>query len=250
MQRYVNQLLADIETATRHAPASSSYSFLQHPFDDEDGSNDRAHYTRLLKLGDHTGVPAEMFPPVERLKNNHVKDLLTALEGLWQAWRVHWHCPNGLRARKRYTVMVAWMDRSDVAYHVDLGASIDFCADRESQGCPFGEEGSCKCAINEAQQREIENWQPPGMEPDKPMSPSEELNQWLQGDKMPYLPWMEEDDQERYDKFMTEEDMLTWLYFYRPHWNGGMPPDESHDDPSDYEDFDWRDDVEDVDLPF
>ena len=67
---------------------------------------------------------------------------------------------------------------------------------------------------------------------------------------MPYLPWMEKDDQERYDKFMTEEDMLTWLYFYRPQWNGGMSPDESHDDPSDYEDFDWRDDAEDVDLPF
>jgi hypothetical protein len=147
--------------------------------------------------------------------------------------------------------MTAWMARTDVPYHVDHGADIDFCADREQDGCPFGDDGPCTCALHEEQCREIAHWQPPDHEPE-PLTPSEELNQWLQSDRGPTFPWQEEDDDERYRRFMADEDIMAWLYFYRPHWNTGLPSDPLPDDPSDYEDFDWdsEDGEDDVDLPF
>ena len=127
MKRYLAHLLADLETAVRHAPEPSSYAF-RSPFrDDDDDTRTDGLHVRYVRLCDLFGLQSDAFPPVERLTKAQVTDVLNTLEKLWRAWHITWNCPSRLTARPRYTLMVEWMYRETVSYHPDFGAEIDFC---------------------------------------------------------------------------------------------------------------------------
>ena len=254
MQRYLLQLLADLETATRHAPASSSYRF-RHPFDDDERDSP-AYQSRYIRLCDLFGLAPGIFPPSERLTKDHITALLTAIEALWRAWMVQWDCPPSLTARRRYTVMVERMEQEAVQYNYEFGASINFC-DRRSEGiCPFGEMSQCWCAeLDACARHDFEIWEN-AHEFDgyleQPLSPLEEFHHWLNRDNYNRPPWEIDDANERWKAFLAEEDPLAWLFFYdRSRTEAAdelSPPAPS---PEDYEDFDWHNEEEDMgDLPF
>lgn len=127
MQRYVSQLLTDLETATRNAPASSTYRF-RHPFDNDDERDAPAYQLRYTHLNELFGLPSGIFPPSERLTKEQLTALLTAIENLWRAWTVSWDCPPRLTARRRYTVMVEILEQDSIPYNYESGAMINFAA--------------------------------------------------------------------------------------------------------------------------
>ena len=267
MQRYLTHLLADLEAATRNAPAASTYSFLSAPFEEEESEN-TALYVRLVRLCDLFELSPDAFPPVDRLAKVQVAELLTAFEKLWRAWHISWECPPRLSARRRYTVMVDWMRGEAVRYHPDRGASIDFCEHRQQEnGCPFGAAGKCWCEeMEDSVRHDLESWEQTRVERlaenHRPSSPVEEFYNWLQADDCDEnYQWEEEDQGQRFRQFMTAEDPHAWLYFYRPEISAELLGEEPNFAPEDYEDFDWQDDSmarrrrngeeeDDMELPF
>ena len=258
MKRYLAHLLADLETAVRHAPEPSSYAF-RSPFRDEDDEEARTEglHTRYVQLSDLFGLPPDAFPPVERLTKIQVAELLTALETLWRAWRINWDCPARLTARPRYTLMVEWMYREKVYYHHDFGAQIDFCCRREEGICPMGDTSNCFCQeVEDATRHDVEIWEEFHRQEHEPakISPVQEFYQWLRADEPSEFDWDIDEDRAAWQSFVAEEDMLAWLYFYRPDINAQLQGDEPEPSPTDFEDFDWNEDQSDRDevfpLPF
>jgi hypothetical protein len=246
MQRYLIQLMADLENATRLAPVANSYSFLSSSFEDEEGDSG-AMYVRLLRLCDLFELSPDAFPPVERLTKVQVADVLNALEKLWRAWQISWECPPRLSARRRYSVMVEWMRREGVRYHPDRGASLDFCEHREQGGCPFGNAEKCWCAEIEASARhDLEIWEQARTEYDENGGPSlgpvDDFFNWLNADGPSSAnAWDEEEEEQRWRPFMVDEDSNDWLYFYRPEMNASLLGEEPLPSPEDFDDFDWHD---------
>lgn len=258
MKRYLAHLLADLETAARHAPEPSSYAF-RSPFRDDDDGDTRTDglHVRYVQLSDLFGLQPDAFPPVERLTKSQVTEVLNALEKLWRAWRVSWSCPSRLTARRRYTIMVEWMYRETVRYHHDFGAEIDFCSHREQGICPFGSTEKCFCKEVEAVDRfEMETWDEyygDTLESTK-ISPLQELNEWLHEDDPNEFEWDFDEGHDRWQQFMGDEDAMAWLFFYRPEMSAEAHGDEPQHSPEDFDDFDWDNgdyfDESDFPLPF
>ena len=255
MKRYLAQLLADLETATRHAPGPSSYAFRSPFSEEEEEQRTEGVHTRYLRLCDLFGLAPDAFPPVERLTKAQVTDLLMAMESLWRAWRISWECPSSLSARRRYTLMVDWMYRESVRYHHDFGAEIDFCCYRHQGICPFGENGNCHCQdIEDAARHDVETWEEFHREQQaaSQVSPVDEFYDWLRRDEPAEYEWDYDEDRDRWRQFVEDEDLYAWLYFYRPEVNADLQGEEQEPTPDDFEDFDWkpRDDFDDISLPF
>ncbi len=255
MQRYVTQLLTDLETATRNAPASSTYRF-RHPFDNDDERDAPAYQLRYVHLNELFGLPTGIFPPSERLTKEQLTALLTAIENLWRAWTVSWDCPPRLTARRRYTVMVEILEQDSIPYNYESGAAINFCSRRGEKTCPFGDSGQCWCdELDACVQHDMDTWED-GLEfqdiAPRTSSPVEELRKWLDADKPDLSPWEIDEQPDHWNELMHDEDNLTWLFFYDQHRNQDL--DEAAEDqpsPEDYEDFDWHSEEDEFgDLPF
>jgi len=256
MKRYLAQLLADLEAATRLAPGPGSFAY-RSPFpEDEDDQRFQGMHARYVRLCELFGLAPHAFPPVERLTKVQVKDLLTAIETLWRAWRISWECPARVSARQRYTLMVDWMYRETVRYHHDLGAEIDFCCYREQGKCPLGENGACQCReIEDAARHDVETWEEFHREQQESarISPVDEFYRWLRQDEPSDFEWDYDEGRDRWRQFFAEEDLHAWLYFYRPDANTELPREEQEPAPDDFDDFDWDDPRgydDDITLPF
>lgn len=257
MKRYLAHLLADLETAARLAPEPSSYAF-RSPFrdDDDDARTDGLH-VRYVRLSELFGIQPDAFPPVERLTKAQVTDVLNALEKLWRAWHISWNCPSRLTARRRYTTMVEWMYGETVRYHHDFGADIDFCCHQKQGICPFGEGNVCSCKEDEMLGRhDVDIWEEYERETSVAPQPSpvQELYDWLRQDAPDEFDWDFDEGRERWQRFVTEEDEMAWLYFYRPDMGVEIHGDEPEPSPEDFDDFDWKNDGDYLDddfpLPF
>ncbi len=248
MQRYLAHLLADLETATRSAPASSSYRF-RHPFD-HDEQDFPPYQSRYIQLHELFGLAPGIFPPSERLTKDQISALLTALETLWRAWEIHWDCPPSLTARRRYTIMIERMEQESVHYHAELGANINFCDRRAEGGCPFGDPSRCWCEeLDACARHDFEIWENAhdldGSAPTTP-PPLEAFRRWLQKEEDERPPWDIDDSRERWNDFFANYDHpLAWLYFFD---RSQVDPEPENPSPEDFEDFDWYDPEE--DLPF
>lgn len=259
MQRYLNQLLADIEMAIRSAPEHISRRVVQRFRDDEDFEDERLarHAAKSVRLSDLFGLNRYAFPPSEKLTKKQLSSLLTNIENLWKAWNIRWVAPPRLTARPRYTFMVEKMTADILSYDYEFGAKIDFCADKFINKCPFGDENLCYCKEVEASAAVfVETWEDDRVNrfldsdfQGYSESPAQILDRWLRGDDPKLDPWLDDEDRERWTEFMAEEEMLTWLYFYQPR-HPEIFEDEEITSPEDFEDFDWDEYDEVEDLPF
>lgn len=256
MQRYVVQLLADLEMAARHAPTVGAYA-MRPPFFEEDEDHLEPRYqVTMLRLCDLFGLTAGVFPPQERLTKSQVTKLLTSIEALWRSWGINWTCPRQLSARRRYTVMTEHMQNELVGYHPDYGADVDFCARHAEHICPFGENGECRCRqADEDARRFVEDWESEHYEETLPgtLSPSQEFQNWLTKDEPCELDWDYDQERAHWRRFAADEEQLAWLYFYRPDFNAELRGEDPEPAPDDFDDFDWDHDPdfrEGIDLPF
>ena len=255
MQRYLTHLLADLEAATRNAPAASTYRF-RHPFDDDDERNAPSYQLRYVRLSELFGLAPGIFPPSEKLTKDHITALLTAIETLWRAWNVDWECPPRLTARRRYTIMVDRMENDSVQYNHEFGASINFCDHRTEGHCPFSDHAQCWCdELDACARHDYEIWQDAHELDDfseRKQSPTEDFRRWLDNGAADLPPWDIDASADRWQKFMGDDESLAWLYFYDPQRSNEMTDEGPEPSPEDFEDFEWHsDDDEDYDeLPF
>lgn len=254
MQRYLTQLLADLEMAARSAPVASAYRF-RHPFDDIEGNDAPAYQSRFVRLCDLFGLSPGVFPPSERLTKEQLTALLTAIEALWRAWNIAWECPPRLTARRRYTIMVERMEQDAIHYNHEFGATVDFC-DRRAEGqCPFADHSQCWCEELEAcAKHDLEIWENareldelddfnPGS-----ITPVEEFRRWLEDDyDEARFPWEEDEERERWRAFIPNDETEGWLFFFDPARNREMTDEAPDPSPEDFDDFEWHDIP---DLPF
>lgn len=246
MQRYLTHLLADLETATRNAPASSPYRF-RHPFDEDEERGFPAYQLRYVRLCDLFGLHDGIFPPSERLTKDQLSALLTAIEILWRAWNVSWDCPPRLTARRRYAIMVERMEQEPVHYNPELGASINFC-DRRADGiCPFSDHNQCWCdELDACARHDLEIWEDAHDLDDfseKKISPVEEFRRWLDSGPSGLSPWDVDENRQRWRQFMPEDHLsIAWLYFFDPQRQMALNDEAPEPSPEDFEDFDWMDD--------
>jgi hypothetical protein len=251
MQRYLTQLLADLEAIIRLAPASGAYAFRMRSFEDDD-RDQLMLYSRQLRLVELFNLDPYAFPPQERLTKKQLTALLQAVENVWRAWNISWECPPTLTARRRYMVMVDYMQRP-IPWHNDLGTQIDFCAHRAEGECPFGEGGKCWCKEAEATAaHDVAVWEAYHTDQEPEITdPVEDLNRWLSPETEEIFPWEIDEGKDRWMKFTAEEDMLSWLYFYRPDAHTDTN-EEEESTPEDYEDFEWEspDNDPEPDFPF
>ncbi len=256
MQRYLNQLLADVEMAARSAPEYISKRVIARFMDDDD-ELDLPTAPRNVRLCDLFGLNRYAFPPSEKLTKKQLTSLLTGIENLWRSWNIRWAAPPRLTARPRYNIMVEKMTAEKIPYDYEYGASIDFCAERDAGKCPFGDENLCHCReIESNAQAFVESWEEDRRErflnDDEIFkeSPVQALDRWLHGDQTFLEPWMIDEEKERFTQFMAEEEMMAWLYFYQPR-HPEIFDEEDFLTPEDFEDFEWGNDYdEEVDLPF
>ncbi len=254
MQRYLIHLLADLETATRSAPASSTYRF-RHPFDDDAERDSPAYQIRFVRMCDLFGLSPGIFPPSERLTKDQLSALLTAIETLWRAWHIRWDCPPRLTARRRYAEMVERMEQDAVPYHHEDGTEINFCDHREDGVCPFSDRSQCWCEeLDACARHDLEIWEK-AHELDEctgtGSSPVEELRRWLDDGEEDLPPWEADEDRERWQQFTADDDAMAWLFFYDPRRGQALMDEIPEPSPEDFEDFEWFDEDEDYsDFPF
>jgi hypothetical protein len=272
MQRYINQVLSDLEVATSNAPEVSAFRFVPRFMDDDD-ENEPIIQTKYTRLCDLFGIGADIFPPVERLTRSQVTALLTAFEKLWTAWNISWASPLTLTARRVYTVMVEKMNTGFINYNFESGVKIDFCEDRKLGKCPFADIGECHCKVlDEIEKQEKESFSKQRVHTDWFNGSMEEdgeennnfvaeinadgllaLHRWFFGDDDDVFdPWDTDESEEKWSEFVDfEEESVSWLYFFQPQIEDEYE-DEDAMSPEDFEDFEWRNSnsIEDYDLPF
>ena len=254
MQRYLTHLLADLETATRNAPVTSTYRF-RHPFDDDEEREAPGYQLRYVRLCELFGLAPGIFPPSERLTRDQISALLTAIETLWRAWNLDWDCPPRLTARRRYTIMVERMEQESVRYNHELGGTINFCDHRAEGGCPFSDRSQCWCdELDACARHDLEIWQSAhdlDETTEKRTSPVEDFRRWLDDGASELPPWEIEEKEERWQQFADDSEALAWLYFYDPKRGLEMTSETPEPAPEDFDDFEWHDEDEDYgDLPF
>lgn len=146
MDKYINYLLADIAAATVNLPVH----VLSFDDDEEDlpfiTAEEEAKTAPRKVLADIAGIKPEWFPPVERLSETQIQQVVEALADCLDAHSFIVNFPAGLPAPIRYRVLLAEL-RKDVPILQYNIWQLDFC-EYEPKGCPFGE-AFCQCQVYE-----------------------------------------------------------------------------------------------------
>ena len=175
MVKYLQHLLSDIELSKEQAPPRSCLPDFN---DDEDGESFDA--TKLVKLDDLLGIPAQSFPPDKLLSDEQVQQLLEAIHSLWKSWQLWFDLPNKLMERQQYNALLHAMQHEQVAWHFNLGGEVKICRFEEGTYCPFGQKGGyCYCKeIDEAANHDIALWEEhvrsQGLDPYRELTQEEE----------------------------------------------------------------------------
>ena len=217
MERYLQYLHADIEALIEQAPLSQEKRWPP-PYFEEDDMPDIP--LRMVKICDLIGLPAEAFPPENRLTDLQVIELVESIDDLWTSWLLHWEIPFNLPLRKQYTALVKEFNGAPIAYHPEDGGEIHICQFHQGKECPFQPNDShCNCReMEESAKHDIALWEEyvhsQGLDPYREMTEEEEAlfekemrqrdlkkrfgdNWWLQDADMEIVFGAEMDEEEQ-----------------------------------------------------
>lgn len=177
MERYLQYLLTDIEALIEQAPVPAESSW-NNGFAEEEELSDIP--LRSTKICDLIGLPAEAFPPENKLTDLQVIELVEAFDDLWSAWLLHWEMPSNLPVRKQYEAFRREMNGAAIFYHPEDGGDVHICQFEEGKSCPFGSESTtCHCReMDESSKHDIALWEEyvhsQGLDPYREMTAEEE----------------------------------------------------------------------------
>ena len=217
MDKYINYLLEDIETATEDSTA-----YLLNEFDDGEDYLPLEEEEALAPrkpLAQHIGVEPVWFPPAERLEESHIEMILDRLLDGLHAVNLAVNFPDGLPQREAYRVLISYLEQEVPVLKYNTW-QIEFC-DYESRGCPFGEQ-YCQCRMYERwldrlQYEEEENEE---LEEEEELHlqyrlPGFLFDDWVDESRSSYASY-EEDEEEDWDDEEGDDFYFPGLNDFRP----------------------------------
>lgn len=145
MNRYIHQLIEDLEEAIVLAPDREIFSD-NYEFESEDDTGiafiEHYLYGQQVELGRIVGVEQILLPPIEKLSKKQSAKLFPYLEGLLSAYGFELDFPKNVPDALKYKLIrQVWTDKF---VPVKTGIqTIEFC-DYDFDFCPFGSE-LCQC---------------------------------------------------------------------------------------------------------
>lgn len=148
MNRYIHQLIEDLEEAIALAPEREifcdNYEF---DYEDEEDHMSLAYiehylYGKQIPLSEIVQIDQILLPPVEKLNSNHIEKVFPLLEELLNNYGFELDFPEGVPLQLKYElVREVWTEKF---VHMNTGVqAIEFC-DYDFNSCPFGSE-LCEC---------------------------------------------------------------------------------------------------------
>lgn len=145
MQKYVTQLLEDLENAKLHEPPSYNVKIM-HPDEPalDYGLTGVAEFLHspMYVMEDIFEIKTEWYPPIEKLTEEEVKSLVQKTIELWSAFNFYPSFPSDLPTHIQYTMLVNRM-KEESQYVSDGFIGIEFCH-YDVEECPFGPD-YCQC---------------------------------------------------------------------------------------------------------
>ncbi len=143
MQRYIEQLLEDLQNAHREEVAM---------FETEEELSIEQHLAEVekwLEQGEpehtfsyYSGIQKGVFPPVEKLTQIQIEKLIKGIRQLFFSWNMDVDIPKELEIAKTYAFMLQVFDKK-VEIVTSGFVTIEFCA-YNVEACPFEEHCICK----------------------------------------------------------------------------------------------------------
>lgn len=148
MNRYIHQLIEDLEEAIELAPTRETlHDNCQFESEDDEDETSLAfieHYLfgNEIELGKIVDIEQILLPPIEKLTKSQAAKLFPYLESLLSEYGFELDFPNNVPASLKYElVRQSWTDKF---VPVNMGVQvIEFC-DYDFDFCPFGSE-LCQC---------------------------------------------------------------------------------------------------------
>jgi hypothetical protein len=144
MQKYINQLIEDIQYAKANIQKPWIVPEGGYEFDEWLSEEEDKKQAPVRNVEDWSGIKKEQLPPEDRLTDEQVEALFKALDKLLSEFNchfvVHFHVP----FREQYKTMRAmWQqDHAWMAWHYNF---FDLCEDGQEHGtCALGED-FCQC---------------------------------------------------------------------------------------------------------
>ncbi len=147
MDQYLDQLIADLRERHDKQPPPVDYRLMHPQYADvpdelkyvvEWENAPRQSFSTLF------GIPAEAFPPPEKLSDPQMERLLKAIFELWAAWRIFADLiPKGVSVATVYQVITDYWRNETISYISEGDTHLEFCS-YDPQDCPW-ELKHCTC---------------------------------------------------------------------------------------------------------
>lgn len=135
MQKYVNQLIEDIEEIIEWKIEGKTLQKID-SFEEQMEEVEKYISTRPSKtFGDYTGLTKIQFPPPERLSFQQMNELANALDRLLFTFHIRANLPEILPVAVAYQALVDLLDRAVMIMNRGL-MGIEFCS-YDCQNCPW-----------------------------------------------------------------------------------------------------------------
>ncbi len=139
MEQYIKQLINDLrDAAQRTRPMKME---LAPDLEVVRGAEEYLYGTQH-KLGSLFGIEKTAFPPLTKLNNNQLEQLVPEIERLWAKFNFYPVFPDNLPAIYRYKLLIDKWDEP-MQYVTSGSMYIEFC-EYETENCPFPKE-YCMC---------------------------------------------------------------------------------------------------------
>lgn len=145
MQLYISQLLEDLKATHKVEESSEKVEFL------DENESIEAHFAEIerylsgeynQRISDVLGLFAEQFPPIERLTEVQMEEVVKEMKALLLSWRISTDLPENLPVAKAYELLVGALDE-EVCLVGGGSSFVEFCS-YNPLDCPLGEGCDCK----------------------------------------------------------------------------------------------------------
>ncbi len=139
MQHYIDYLICDLQNAKKNVPQEKQpgegyEAFENHMMELEESPD--------VLLSDLFGIKSDVFPPLEKLTDEQVEQLNTAIIEMWAAFNIKAVFPENLPARLLYPALLTLFSKS-MHYWPGWHMGLELC-NFDPDKCPFGTE-YCTC---------------------------------------------------------------------------------------------------------
>ena len=137
MQRYVEQLIEDLQEAAQKSPVAKVFTYT---------STTKTEPIEVDNLEQLFDFVFEKFPAPELLEAEQMEEISEAILSLWKAYNLYTILPNELPPKDKYQLLIStWCERA-VKYSPSDFYKIEFC-NKTPQKCLF--KSHCLCTETE-----------------------------------------------------------------------------------------------------